>query len=258
MQAAQTVTNFVDDVNNGIYQNWNASSAQQRATGVFNAGRTALQTSGVTILPTLNFANAQGNAVASFNFSFWRVTMGAGLVPANPTRNQMIEVCVSVYHELRHCQQAWAAARYIAKVARSVGFLRANRSELSQADQTTLNQAQVQSATLYQIAARFIAAKCKFPAAVCTAAVNSPMANTDADFQIAKDFYETRFGNSGATLLAQLADHSAVRIRLTNGNYSAQRYAQVYAQYYQNQPHEQDALNTEQLVATEINTRQLF
>jgi hypothetical protein len=54
------------------------------------------------------------------------------------------------------------------------------------------------------------------------------------------------------------AANSTIRVRTTAADFSDDRYNSVYAQYFQNQAHEADAFQTEQLVAAEITSRNLF
>ena len=47
------------------------------------------------------------------------------------------ELCCTVYHEARHCEQAWAMARYLAKLASSPGWLKGNEEDLRKHNITT-------------------------------------------------------------------------------------------------------------------------
>ena len=47
------------------------------------------------------------------------------------------ELCCTVYHEARHCEQAWAMARYLAKLASSPGWLKGNEKGLRKYNITT-------------------------------------------------------------------------------------------------------------------------
>ena len=258
MQTGAQVTAFVNSVNTNVYANWAGLSPQQRAQGVLDAGTAVLTAVGVTIVPTLNFATAADNSRGSFGSGTWVVTVGAGMVPDNPDQAAMLNVCTTIYHELRHCQQFYLLARFVAQTARSAGFLRQNLNKLTAPQQGMLNANPVPKATLDTLARAYIAALTGMPANVILAAVGNPLPRGNAFEALCKKWYAALYGTGGERLLAQLADHATIRVRTSAADYSDQRYARVYDQYFQNQAHEADAFQTEQLVASDILTRNLF
>lgn len=200
------INSFIGELKYNLFTRWAGMTPTQRSQAVKRAIGRTMTMAGVPA-PTVIIKGLPPMECGCFNpFNQWSITVNGrhfpngGMNVGQAFPALAISVAETIYHEMRHCEQFWHVARYLATTARSPGFL------AKSAKSPVLRKLPVGSQVAKNEGAAYIRKQTQMPITIASKAMNNPMKNGDPMERLAQACFESVYGRS---------NRSAVMIALT-------------------------------------------
>lgn len=202
---AECINSFIGELKYNLFTRWTNMTPAQRTQAVRRGISRTMGLAGVPA-PAVHIRNLPPTECGCFNpFRQWSLTVNGrhfpngGMTVHEAFPALAISIAETIYHEMRHCEQFWHVARYLATSARSPGFL------AQQAKSPVLRKLPVGSQVAKNEGAAYIHKQTLIPLGVASRAMDKPMKPGDPMESLAKACYESVYGGSNrAAVMAAL------------------------------------------------------
>ncbi len=195
------INSFIGELKYNLFTRWNSMTQQQRVQTVVRGVRRTMAQVGVPA-PQIILKQLPPLECGCFNpFNQWSITVNIRHFPNGGMSVQQafpalaVSVGDTIYHEMRHCEQFWHVARYLATNAQSPAFL------ARQAQSPVLRKLPLGSPVAKQEGAAQIHKQTLIPLHIINLAMTKPMRPGDPMAVLAKACFESVYGASNRDVI---------------------------------------------------------